>query len=629
MMFDNLLPILCLVVLAVGFTLAFLFYLLMYRYILSGKPHSSTLHTTGNIPAPPDVLKPLNEMLRAQGYHFIGAETNQTYSFSSPYTAYVYLSEKGDTYAELGAPGGTAQLMLHTRFQDEARIITSYPLGQVLKAPELLAHYAAHDPQVIFPHHHEAVREWTWQKSAPVRLRSWAEVKAEDIRFLSSKARRLFFRSARYTRLVMLALYSIGGLLCWVELFSTFNGGRASARTIMALLTILFPVIDMVLLNWALKPANPLDKGAIAKLPQSQKTTQQPFTLGRAGWLLGIVLLVGGLMLSILFPGIWGGSMTNIRYQQGDTWVEVPSPGDMVRGLEFAADGTLWSITAGGIHRWSAAAWQTIYTTNSNLITFALDSKTLWAISTYDIVRCDTRAYTCEVARQIERGVSIAANGGRMLAVTGQGMAYAFENDVWDEFALVDVLPGFNLSDAPGYLATVAIAPDNSQWIEWGQVWRRSSRSELWDRVLYGQEAPLRFDILGTTSDHVWTYWNNGISRDEPTLSNWDFFSWEDIGNNYSNQIFDLQDAPNEDVWIATNRGLVQYGRSGWQLIPVPEASVITEVAVSPDNQLWIQTTKGGAASWLFMLGAVAAVLFVRVAFNRLFKGVSGSEVKV
>jgi hypothetical protein len=599
-----------------------------YNLRNGGRPFRVTPIDRMTAPVLPAIVQPIDDLLRANGYRLMGAQQIKQHWHSSPQVAYQYLSATGDTFAELAALGPSQSFFgLMTRFRDDSLIWMTFPMGEVINEAKVLAAYAAHNPQAALSHHHAAIETWTRQKGAPLVMRSNADVQAtEDWYNRTHRAR--IYRRMRAVKLLMTPLYALAALFAGVEAARLIGGGETTAWSIAAMGGLIVPVIEMAFGGWLAKPPGPVDSAAVAQLPPAQQEEKKPVSLWRFAWFIPLLAIVALPVLFVANPGLLTQSFTEIRYQQDGEWVGIPSPGDQVRSLGAAPDGGLWGLTASTINRWDGFAWQVAYSTDNHAIEFAMDDDQVWTVTKEDIIRCDTTTQACEVAQAFDQGSAIAAEGGRVLALSQDATAAYYDGNAWKQFNLAERLPGFNAGDAPDYLATAAITSDGTEWIEWGQVWHRVRGRGEWQLALYEQEAPVYFDVIGTSPERVWTRWSNGLSKDEPDLYNWEFFYWEEIGGNYANKIFDLEADSRGDVWFATSDGLLYYTSGLWELIPVPEASVVTELAITPDDQLWVQITKGGSGGgisfpWIALL--IIPVLLIEPTLKLIFRRLTGN----
>lgn len=633
MFFNNLFETSALVILVIGvMALGFLWWgytqVSLAHYLGGGsQPLRKTLLGTRDMAPQSDAVKSIHELLLAHHFRLLGAEQVKPMRHMPESTAYRYASETGETTAELVQAGEAFLLSLRSVFRDDSLLDTRFPMGDAMETPQLRMAYAAQEPLAALRHHQAALAEWTLEKGKPRVVRSLMEAADLDELIRERHFRSLYTRQRLVSRAIA-ALSSLGLLVCGLEVARLLHGGEIAPSSLLAMSTMVLFLIGSTLTGWLQRPPGPLDgpqQAATARAQPAQPAQPAPQTVSL--WRLsGFIPLLAALAFPVLLvvdPGLLSGWAIELRRQEGDGWAVAPLPGDQVRGLAAAPDGAMWAMTAKDIVRWDGAAWQTIYSTDGHAIEFAVDGAALWAVNQRDIVRCDMLSRDCAVARAFPDGVSIAAGQGEVLALSAEATAALYQDGAWELFALAERLPGFNPSAAPDYLATTAITSDGTRWIEWGPIWSQVAGRGGWQAATYQQAEPPNADILAATGGYVWTEWSNGISRDEPALTNWDFYEWDIVGARLGNNIFDVAVDPNGGVWFGTgqNHGLIHFAGGEFEMIPVADASVVSELAFTPDNQLWIQVTRGGAVPWLM----VGLALVVMLGIPRLIRWLAPS----
>lgn len=573
-------------------------------------PHSIESSIPMDAPnLPPELITP-HQRLIGSGFALVGAEYIRLHRRSRPRLGYIYVSRSGYTFAEVTVMGrGKAFLGLFTRFHDDALIWTTYPQGENITTDRLIARYARDDMDAAFRHHQAATARWKPTKGNPVRIRTLSETQDASAWFRHVHGRQIYRRVAG-VRLIVGLLYAVAAGFAAYEAMHLWNGGAQSMRSLLAFSGLLIVGLEGALGNWLRRPPGALDR---------QPAAQRRWVARVLGVvpLLAFLTVIGVLVANprLLTTTL---DLVSIRQQSGQDWVTIPLPGDRAVDLEVV-QGELWALTGTTLALWNPLprTWQTVYTTDDNAQDMAIGEggNTIWVLTQAGIAQCEAAARACSHSFNLADGTTIAAHGADALAVTTTGYGAFFTAGRWTNFSLFGLLTRFEIEDAPGHEATAIFTHDGTAWIEWGQVWRRPVGDERWALALYDQPPPVRLDIIGTTPDHLWTLWGNGLSRDDPDLRNWDFFDWQALGGEYAGQVFDLAADPDGSVWFGTHRGLLHNTGDDWELLPIAGISAISEVATASDGALWIQTindTTAGLPNAVLIpvVGVLLIVLF-------------------
>jgi hypothetical protein len=588
-----------------------------YRIISAGSMPQVVWYDSSNMPTPAPELAPLNEMLRAADFRFVGVARAKYPAIAQPQDNYHYVSAAEDTYAEIVANGGgKVGLGFSTRYPDDARIMTTFPHGLVQQRETFQSAYAAHSAEAALHHHLNAVRGWTAKRGAPVPMRGTADIDLSDEAYFKNGQRDAFFRPAKRLRLISLVLFAAILLLCLLDWIFTLGTGTSPLPQALITLTLLVPVLDYLRYWRFMRQNKPLDAAmptvSNVKAPRTGLRRAYPF-LGTA-FILGMVALVLWLEAE---PAVLQQLFVSIHYQEGEQWVSIPSPGAEAHGLAITPDGTLWALTDSRLAYWRGEAWQTAWQATQNGRGFALDGATLWLITEGQIVRCDTTAITCAPVRDMTDALAIAAAEGRVLVISAAAQAAVFHDGDWEDFALAEALPNFDPTAAPTDSASVLISDGGRLWIEWGRVWQRKPGSDrAWQPVMFEREQQPRIDLLGVADDTLWTQWANGFSQSDLETRRWDMVDWEDLpGGDHEDWVYQMTSAPNGDVLIGAQGGVLRFNDDAWTFLPVPQSWSVKNLALAPDNTLWVQSTSSSTLPALLILsvvtvGSMALALF-------------------
>lgn len=617
----------------------FAFQCLRQYLFLQGKgmPHGLKRLSPFEVGALPPRMVTYDEMLREHGFKLIGMEMVKLFSTSKEMPNYIYLSQQRDTYAEIHFPVPDKALIgLVSRFADNSVVLTTFPVGESIRKPNLVVSFAANNPQAIFSHHAAIVAAATKTKGTPVIMRNWLDVQACDEVYRLTH-RKSVMHNTKQVKLVASVWYLFFFVIIAFETARLLMNMEPGVLSMLNYAVLAGVFVELVLtgarqkpseaIDWGKTPASPVPQPVYDKTihpldqpaPQPQVARaqpQRPVTIWRLAWLAPLLLALAFPALLVVNPGLFG-NINDIRYHSGDEWVTIASPGRHLRSFSATPDGALWGLTESTVVRWDGSAWQTIFTISSLALEFAVDHTRIWVVSKDHIIYCDAEAVTCSIALEFPGGADIAANRGRVLVLNEEGVASLYDGESWSQFALAEHLPQFDAEQVSWVYAETAITADRTLWIEWNYIWHLPPDDDQWILAYYGQDDPVRADILGSANRNLWTEWSNGISRDQPDLSDWDFYYWEDVGRDLSDEIFEVETGPDGEAWLATMDGVLHHTGDKWDLIPVPGAMTVAEIAITPDNRLWVQVASQSSGLLLIVVG-VGILLLMMYGMRRL-----------
>ncbi|HET7090935.1 MAG TPA: hypothetical protein VFL17_20075, partial [Anaerolineae bacterium] len=227
-----------------------------------------------------------------------------------------------------------------------------------------------------------------------------------------------------------------------------------------------------------------------------------------------------------------------IRLYQGQETRFMPDAS--VQLLKVAPDGSLWAGMGCGLARFDGQAWQSI-----------LDN-------------CDTlRANVIDLAFTPD-GAAWIATGFKLVRYAG------------GEWTMQSKLASF-----------LAVAPDGALWVSGWEGTQGSQYLARFDGTNWTIVKQVSVGQLRTGPDgSLW-----GI-EDAARLAHFDGQTWQAFSDAPFRQINGFAIAPNGVVWVATERGLLQFDGTVW-LQDTSASNSITQITFAPDGSMWLGDWRG------------------------------------
>lgn len=613
-------------------------------YILLGLgPHRIETIDPARVPKLSRQLIDFEGWLRDNGFIFIGAQRIRQYAESLPVTRYVYTSPDGETtvcvqksffvWATVFIPTQPS-IMLSSRFADDSLLWTTYPYGTGIIDERLTARYVLNDVPTLFRHHRVSISRWTPGRGSPLKVNTLADY-TETRHWIDRVHGKRIYERVFKARVSLSILYGLGTGISIDQVIRLWRGGGEIWQYPLVIIAGLLVLIETLLLGWAYRPDNAVDRMRRSNemissptnervhpfyrdtIPPSFTQSMRPYSGCTMVLLFPFIGVLLCCFMTTFLPGVLleTFNLTTIRQQVGQSWIQIPLPGDAAIDLEVV-DEHLWALTDSTLAIWNPTSgsdplrtgridgwWQTIYATFDNPQGMAVNgdfgdgavTDSVWVLTHQHIVQCAVTTRACGTAYTVQGGVTIAAHGDQVLAVTRGGRAIEFANGQWTEYALLGTLPGFSVIDALADEATVVFTSDGATWIEWGYVWHRSPGATEWTQVQQ-EGLPVQFDILGTSPGYLWMRDGFGISRSELDLTNGIIFTQWNVAIGYENEFREVVAGRNGEVWGITYLDIMHFDGTEWE---TPNSSQnrrgVSRAAVGSDGQMWTQTDRFGA----------------------------------
>jgi ligand-binding sensor domain-containing protein len=229
-----------------------------------------------------------------------------------------------------------------------------------------------------------------------------------------------------------------------------------------------------------------------------------------------------------------------VRLQRGQETLYMPDAS--VQLLKVAPDGSLWAGMGCGLARFDGQAWQSV-----------LDNCDTLRGNIIDL------AFTPDGAAWIATGFKLARYAG-------------------GEWTIHDKLASF-----------LAVTPDGALWVSGWEGTQGSQYVARFDGTNWTIVARVAVGQLRVGPDgSLW-----GV-EDSTRLARFDGKTWQTVTDAPFSQINDFAIAPNAAVWVATERGLLQFDGKVW-LQDTGASNSITQIAFGPDGLMWLGDWRGTA----------------------------------
>ncbi|MFW6135405.1 MAG: ligand-binding sensor domain-containing protein [Chloroflexota bacterium] len=269
-----------------------------------------------------------------------------------------------------------------------------------------------------------------------------------------------------------------------------------------------------------------------------------------------------------------------------------------VTAVAFAADGTAWVGTGGGVSRFDGETWTT-YTPDDSLpgdMVTAVEvgaDDTLWvsidSFSYQGVARLDGPSWTTFDKVTKPNSISIAPDGTPWVSScdTSDGGVYHFDGQNWTRY--------YKDNGLDNCVKDVAIASDGVIWAATkssvarfdGSAWVNYTTAD----GLAGEPNAIAIDQNGT----VWIGTDAGASR-------FDGQTWTTYTANdglAGQTVRAIAVAPDSSVWFGTSGGVSRLKGTSWEGYSeqdgLPSNTVIS-ISAAPDGRIWIGTAFDGVA---------------------------------
>jgi hypothetical protein len=273
-------------------------------------------------------------------------------------------------------------------------------------------------------------------------------------------------------------------------------------------------------------------------------------------------------------------------------------PDDTVTAVAFAAEGTAWVGTGGGISRFDGQTWTTITPDDGlpgDMVTAVAvgADDTLWAtinaFSYQGVARLDGDSWTTFDSVTKPDSLSIGPDGTPWVGScdTHDGGVYHFDGQNWTRY--------FEDDGVDNCVHDIAIAADGVVWAATkssvatfdGDAWVNHTTAD----GVAGEPSAIAIDREGT----VWVGTAAGVSRFDGQT--WTTYTADD--GLAADTVRAVTAAPDGSVWFGTSGGVSRLEGASWESYTeedgLPSNTVIS-VSAAPDGRVWIGTASDGVA---------------------------------
>jgi len=320
-------------------------------------------------------------------------------------------------------------------------------------------------------------------------------------------------------------------------------------------------------------------------------------------------------------------------------WRRLPELRGEPQKLQVSAGGTVWALTwhhgfGSEIARLDGSAWRVFQSADLGARGLDVDAgfvvvgEEVWAATEKGLLHWDGGQWKFH-PHALSDASSMAAAQGEAWLMDEKGALSHFDGTQWSgEKVALPRSPGVDEDEADA--PELARTDDGSLWVVRNGVLRRDGST--WAEVKPEGEDLQNFSLVGAAGDRIWLGDGRQL-RSVDASGNVGKFGPEEMGFQPREYIYHVMELPGGTagrLYVATNRGVLEFDRASWQRLPPPGAGVrgVVDLQAASTGDLFAIGNIPNATAQRFQLLIrfvpllmVLGVVAVTIWMVRLYKG--------